>query len=1066
MELARDSQAKKPSVQGKRDVHSQSRPDSSGPVQSSFLLQNQIGNASLQQLLRSGYIQAKGTLDIPADSYEQEADTVAEQVMRKPVCTGGANNCQDDTLKVQTKPLNTPFTTQQRCPQCEAEASANSVTPIQFKSLGTVSQHPVPSSIHRSIRSPGSGSPLNGSVRSRVEPILGADLSNVRVHSGTSAQEASHSLNAKAFTHQNNIFLGKGQSATDLQLMAHESTHVVQQGAAGNQHVNRGITIQRLGLHDPMTPPAPIFTVRPTSSYTVAERLEEIDDINSNDWIGPLNEARLEVLWGSFGSSLPAMLRNSDNMARWNLSVAGGAELEDIPYVRRLIDTHFKSDVKSLARNYMSVNEEEIRIELEQINARGEVGEQPTAYLSPVDQDVRDQIEELQRMGELAQDAMAAERALRSITLGTKTSYGTDEFGVSESQTWNANFDPQEAPSSGYTFGLGHVSYSPLADAPSWEEVKAQWDVVKASQAQLYTDYPAIAALVEEETLGSFISGDTNNARETLARSLVRVLVNIERSRTALESDDLDYRDLKPLHQQLLSGAQSNSGTNWNDPLPNWALQKEMENHETSEFWIELGLGTLAAAAFIVAEIATFGGATFFIALGTGLAIGGGMALSKWENYEDLSTANQANVLPGTSLVSDAGVRAALINAALESVFFFLDALGPAIRGIRVARTARMGSEATGEVLEIEARMAAREAGEEVAQQAEGRALREVSEEVEREAAEQAAARAGRGAFTRLDEARIWARDAFVLSADILNNLSLAAINRLRGLSAELIQRFRSLTLTLKRLALGCASPCRCDLPALRRFLEDRATLTTANHTPITTVDELIDALPAGIDSTLIRDKLQRQPFLMTMIREAGITVDDMSALAIREGGVTGFGRSAQSAKTSFSTFLTSLIPAKIGPNRNRFLEIIEATRRAELAAGGAGRVTSSFQGPMFENYSRLYVSAFRNRSFGRIVYNRTLIPALEKATRESDVFVPRLRELWDMKFARTVEPDQVRDYARILAHEAGQVSPRVTSINFLFANRELALANRHLLSNAGFNIYYLSRTGRRLRLR
>jgi len=64
-----------------------------------------------------------------------------------------------------------------------------------------------------------------------VEPVLGADLSSVRVHSGVQAKEASQSLNAKAFTHRNDIFLGEGQSPHDTRLMAHEATHTVQQGA-------------------------------------------------------------------------------------------------------------------------------------------------------------------------------------------------------------------------------------------------------------------------------------------------------------------------------------------------------------------------------------------------------------------------------------------------------------------------------------------------------------------------------------------------------------------------------------------------------------------------------------------------------------------------------------------------------------------------------------------------------------------------------------------------------------------------------------------------------------------
>ena len=82
------------------------------------------------------------------------------------------------------------------------------------------------------IRSPGRGSPLPPMIRARVEPVLGADLSHVRVHDDAVARRAAGALQAKAFTHRHHIWLGPQQSSEDLPLMAHEATHVVQQGAS------------------------------------------------------------------------------------------------------------------------------------------------------------------------------------------------------------------------------------------------------------------------------------------------------------------------------------------------------------------------------------------------------------------------------------------------------------------------------------------------------------------------------------------------------------------------------------------------------------------------------------------------------------------------------------------------------------------------------------------------------------------------------------------------------------------------------------------------------------------
>ncbi|MDS0301126.1 DUF4157 domain-containing protein [Halogeometricum sp. S1BR25-6] len=90
----------------------------------------------------------------------------------------------------------------------------------------------VPPETVAAVRRPGGGAPVPESVRRRVEPRLGADLSGVRVHTDTTAATAVRSLHARAFTHRNHIFLGRGESTYDLGLMAHEATHVVQQDEA------------------------------------------------------------------------------------------------------------------------------------------------------------------------------------------------------------------------------------------------------------------------------------------------------------------------------------------------------------------------------------------------------------------------------------------------------------------------------------------------------------------------------------------------------------------------------------------------------------------------------------------------------------------------------------------------------------------------------------------------------------------------------------------------------------------------------------------------------------------
>ena len=77
------------------------------------------------------------------------------------------------------------------------------------------------------------GLPLPHPIRLRMEEALGADLGEVRIHSGSIADGAARECEAEAFTSGRNIYFQKGhwspQTASGLELLAHELTHVLQQ---------------------------------------------------------------------------------------------------------------------------------------------------------------------------------------------------------------------------------------------------------------------------------------------------------------------------------------------------------------------------------------------------------------------------------------------------------------------------------------------------------------------------------------------------------------------------------------------------------------------------------------------------------------------------------------------------------------------------------------------------------------------------------------------------------------------------------------------------------------------
>jgi Domain of unknown function (DUF4157) len=87
------------------------------------------------------------------------------------------------------------------------------------------------------------GRAVDGDVAGKVGSHLGHDFSSVRVHDDPLAREATAAMGARAFAYGGDVFLGPGESDGDLGLMAHELTHVAQQGAAAQTVPQRQVTV-------------------------------------------------------------------------------------------------------------------------------------------------------------------------------------------------------------------------------------------------------------------------------------------------------------------------------------------------------------------------------------------------------------------------------------------------------------------------------------------------------------------------------------------------------------------------------------------------------------------------------------------------------------------------------------------------------------------------------------------------------------------------------------------------------------------------------------------------------
>src|SRR5262249_32675378 len=82
----------------------------------------------------------------------------------------------------------------------------------------------------------GEGRPLPSESRSFFEKRIGADFRSVQIHADQRGADLSRSVHAKAFTRANHIYFAQGQynphTSSGQLLLAHELTHVVQQGHA------------------------------------------------------------------------------------------------------------------------------------------------------------------------------------------------------------------------------------------------------------------------------------------------------------------------------------------------------------------------------------------------------------------------------------------------------------------------------------------------------------------------------------------------------------------------------------------------------------------------------------------------------------------------------------------------------------------------------------------------------------------------------------------------------------------------------------------------------------------
>ena len=180
-------------------------------------------------------IQTKLAVSTPGDQYEQEADRVADQVMRM-----SEPQSNHDLRGLSKSPGSL---VQRNCALSVEEEEALQRKEISGGPTVIEKSHDAPAEVHEALHSPGVS--LDAATRAFMEPRFGRALDDVRVHTGSQAATAAKGVGALAFTVGHNIVFGNGQFAPDTsngrRLLAHELAHVVQQKGSVSRSIQRDV---------------------------------------------------------------------------------------------------------------------------------------------------------------------------------------------------------------------------------------------------------------------------------------------------------------------------------------------------------------------------------------------------------------------------------------------------------------------------------------------------------------------------------------------------------------------------------------------------------------------------------------------------------------------------------------------------------------------------------------------------------------------------------------------------------------------------------------------------------
>jgi hypothetical protein len=434
---------------------------------------------------------------------------------------------------------------------------------------------------------------------------------------------------------------------------------------------------------------------RPFPKLTLEQLWHICTIVNKNLWVGPDDEMTLESAWSAAGDLKDTL--NDREWELWKTCEDYGAEIEKVRWLTQL-RTRFADKTRGLALHNMDRNAATIKAEGKRLGLAigGEAAPAPTEESDKL-------VAEQQRAAEQIMKAKEALRGLRTLNVGYHEPSYADPTTPTTSPPGGVDVEPRKP-----------MTYDPVTrpprpseqgdGMPSWDTVNGVHQDILKSVSRIANSNPAIYALIatrppdEKTGLGDtdVITGkDLASVRATIGTSFQTLLENIAKTRAAIESRDLGFEDLVPVHERIYA-----TDKDYANRFVKAAAQDYVAEEGSNADKANMLIGAAAIALIAAVEIGTAGAASPVIGALIGLTASTAGAVSSWSQWSTLDTAAKSTVSDDTAVVTKEQADSALLSALIDSATALLDVYG--------AAKAIKGAAGAAKVAALEARQQAR----------------------------------------------------------------------------------------------------------------------------------------------------------------------------------------------------------------------------------------------------------------------------------------------------------------------------------------------------------------------